>query len=116
MDHDLPRQMADDPDVMISEHQLDRYAFLQKTGEKIKHDRAKSGRRSHDGVLRVPRDEDLVGLAGPKDPKELVRERGGRPFERAGRALPARPEAEMDVGNDQRPGGLRSVWLDDQGR
>ena len=103
VDDDLPRKMPNDSNVVVSEDDLRVQPLPKDLREEIEHHAAEAERRADDGVLHVPRDEDALRARGACDRDKLGSQPVGRRFGRSERAFGAAPEAQVHVGDDDRP-------------
>jgi hypothetical protein len=116
VDRHFARKMSDDSHVVVAEDQLDAETFAEKSCEEVEHHRPERGRGPHDRMLRVAGDHDVLSSRSPRDPDQLLGERRGRSFERSARSFRACTQAEMHVGNHQRPRPAPSMGFDQEPR
>jgi len=107
VDDDLSREVPDEADVVIPEHDLHSNALGEYACEEIEDNRTQGRRDAHDRVLHVARDQEGRRSILLEDPQESCDEGVGRAFGRAAGAVAARPESEVQVGDEERASPLR---------
>jgi len=110
----LPGKMADDPDVVIPEDEVDSETLTQEFGEEVEHDRTKDRGRPNDRVFRVARHDHPTCPVRASERDEPLRETVGRPLGRTPGPLGRAAEPEVDVRHDDRPCGRSAVGLEEE--
>lgn len=100
----LSRQVPDDADVVVPEHDLDRDPGREERGEEPEEDGTKRGRGPHDGVFHVAGDHQRRRVILAQDPEESLGEELGGTFGRPTGPVRTSPEPEMEVGDDDGAG------------
>lgn len=116
VDDDLAREMTNDADVVVAENELDLEALAQELGEEVEQHGPQEGRSADEGMLGIARDHDRVGTGRTRDRYEGPGEPIGRPLGRSQRTLRGAAEAEMQVGDDERPRSGRCHRFEDERR
>jgi hypothetical protein len=115
-DFHLAREVSDDPDVVVAEHQFDLPSLFEEPCEEIENDRSQGRRRPDDRVLGVPRDEDAIGPACPEDARKLLGKRRGRCLGRPRRPGGRAAESEVHIRDDEGPRAGAVLRLDQERR
>ena len=106
VDPDFPREMPDEPDVVVPRNEVDAQPPGEEPGEEVEDHRAERRRRPNDRMLDVPRHEHparvlVMGQLGEECLQPL---RGA-----FGRSRPERRECPQAPGAGRQPRGSRAV-------
>jgi putative transcriptional regulator len=115
MDRHFAREMGREPDVVVSEYDVDLDPGREEVGEHAEECRAKRARSAHDRMLHVPRHDEATDPARIAGGEESIPDRSrGTLGGSRGAALAGR-QAQVEVGHDEpRPGVARGVDADDR--
>lgn len=111
MDADLPGEVANQPHIVVAEHDVHNEPLGKEHREGVEDHGAQRPRCTHDRVLYVPGDHKVTDPRLPSEAKEVFHELTGARGRR--KALPRTrfAEPQMEVGGDQsaRPVGTPGV-------